>query len=75
MRFPNTVDDLIAHLDKTYPEVVPVPGQSTDELFHASGQRSVVTYLKQWRSNAHKPPPPPRQRGRGRDVRRKETQD
>ena len=73
MRFPNTVDDLIAALDATFPEVVPTPGQSTDELFHASGQRSVVAYLKQWRASASKPALAPRKRGQGRHVHRKET--
>lgn len=71
MRFPNTVDDLIAALDRTFPEVVPQPGQSNDEIFHASGQRSVVAYLKQWRSTAANPmPPEARTRGKGRDVHR-----
>ena len=66
MRFPNTVDDLIARLDVTFPEVVPQPGDSPEEIMHAAGARSVVAWLKAWRANASKPPAPPRQRGRGR---------
>jgi hypothetical protein len=66
MRFPNTVDDLIAALDTTFPEVVASPGMSTSELMHASGQRSVVAYLKQWRAGAFKEPAPERKRGQGR---------
>lgn len=69
MRFPNTVDDMIVMLDRTFPETVPQPGDSPEEIMHAAGQRSVVTWLKAARANASKPPPPPRQRGRGRDVR------
>lgn len=75
MRFPNTVDDLIAQLDSTFPEVSLKPGMSTDEIMYDSGQRSVVTYLKNWRLNANKPAPLPRQRGRGRNVRREKTED
>ena len=69
MRFPNTVDDLIAALDARFPEVVPMPGDDPDEIMHAAGQRSVVAFLKTWRAGANKPAPPPRPRGKGRDVR------
>ena len=69
MRFPNTVDDLIAALDARFPEVVPMPKDDHEEIMHAAGQRSVVAFLKTWRANANKPTPPPRPRGKGRDVR------
>ena len=69
MRFPNTVDDLISALDQTFPEVVPMPGMSSDEIMHRSGQRSVITHLKQWRAGAWKDAPPVRERGKGRNVR------
>ena len=51
MRFPNTVDDLIAALDARFPEVVPMPGDDPDEIMHAAGQRSVVAFLKTWRAS------------------------
>jgi len=68
MRFPNSVDDLLRELDKRFPEVIADPGDRIEDVMFESGQRSVVTYLKSWRANAHKEPPPPRQRGRGRNV-------
>lgn len=71
MRFPNTVDELITMLDRTFPETVPMPGDSPEEIMHAAGARSVVTWLKAWRANASRAPAPPRPRGRGRDVRSK----
>jgi hypothetical protein len=71
MRFPNTVDDFIALLDRTFPEVVPQPGDSPEEIMHAAGARSVVAWSKAARANASKTPAPPRLRGRGRDVRSK----
>ena len=70
MRFPNTVDDLIAALDLRYPEVVAKPGDNPEEIFHRSIQRAVIQDLKQWRANAARPTPPPRPRGKGRDVSR-----
>lgn len=68
MRFPNTTDDLIAALDAHFPEVVARPGMGQDEIFHRSGQRSVITFLKQWRTGAFKDAPPTRERGKGRNV-------
>jgi hypothetical protein len=69
MRFPNTVEELIAQLDERYPEVVPEPGDSNDEIMFAAGRRSLVNSLKQWRAGAGSPPPEPRKRGQGRPVR------
>jgi hypothetical protein len=68
MRFPNTTDDLITALDAQFPEVVARPGMGQDEIFHRSGQRSVINYLKQWRAGAFNEAPPPRVRGKGRNV-------
>lgn len=68
MRFPNTVDDLIAELDRRFPETVPEPGNDHSEIMFAAGRRSVVTFLKRWRENAGKPPAPPKERGRGRPA-------
>lgn len=66
MRFPNTVDDLIALLDKTFMEVIPQPGDSPETIMHAAGARSVVAWLKTARANASRAPAPPRERGKGR---------
>lgn len=77
-RFPNTVDGLIELLDRTFPEAVPSPGQSNDEIFHTAGQRSVVNWLKERRARALQNsinPPARRKRGQGRHVSGKETKD
>jgi hypothetical protein len=66
--FPATVGDLIAELDKLYPEYVPTPGDSPEKIFHAAGQRAVVVHLKKWRESASRPAPAPRPRGQGRPV-------
>jgi hypothetical protein len=71
MRFPNSVDELIAELDRKFPEFIPDADDSERKIFHAAGQRSVVNFLKQWRASASHTPPAPRQRGQGRDVSRK----
>lgn len=68
-RFPHTVTELLDQLDATFPEVVAQPGEPLDKIFYATGQRSVVLYLKKWRESAGKEPPSPRQRGSGRPVR------
>lgn len=71
MTFPNTVDDLIAALDKKFPEFIPSADDSIEQIFRSAGQRSVVQFLKTWRASATKQQPPTsRQRGQGRDVRR-----
>lgn len=68
MTFPNTVDDLIAALDRKFPEFVPDADDSIEKIFRSAGQRSVVQFLKTWRSSASTPSPQPRQRGQGRHV-------
>ena len=75
MRFPNSVDDLIRKLDELFPEPAIGPEDTMDQIKYRGGQRSVVTYLKQWRATAALPEQEPRQRGRGRDVRRKDPKD
>lgn len=66
--FPGTVGDLIAALDKLFPEHLPVPGESPDKTFYEAGQRSVILHLKQWRESAGNSNPAPRPRGQGRPV-------
>lgn len=66
--FPATVGDLIAELDKLYPEAAPDPGDSLAEIFHSAGQRSVILHLKQWRASAGREALAPRPRGQGRPV-------
>lgn len=71
-RFPNTVDDLIAELDRQYPEVIARPGESPEEIMHRALQRGVVTKLKEWRQRALRQPAderePREKRGQGRRV-------
>lgn len=73
MRFPNTVDDLIELLDRTFPEATPKPGEDSDTIFYAAGQRSVVNWLKSRRKRALEnnldPDRAVRKRGQGRNVR------
>lgn len=42
---PRVSPDLVRFLDLTFPEKSPDPSQTMPEIFHASGQRSVVRYL------------------------------
>ncbi len=44
---PNTTEDLIKYLDKTYPTRTPQPSESLSEIMYRSGQRSVIDFLKQ----------------------------
>jgi hypothetical protein len=69
LRFPDTIGELIRQLDERFPEPVPQPGDSSDKIFHAAGQRSVILFLKNWRDGAGQAPPPVRPRGQGRPVR------
>lgn len=64
---PNTVEELIRSLDETFTEVVASPGDDHAATMFASGQRSVVLYLKQWLAKPHHAPVP-RERGQGRPV-------
>lgn len=68
MRFPNTVDELIAELDRQYPEVIARPGDSPDEIMHRALQRAVVTDLRDRRARALRPLQEEvhRKRGKGR---------
>lgn len=68
MRFPDSVDGLLAALEATFPEVVPDPGDNHETTMFHAGQRSVVHYLKQWRAKPHGPAPAPRGRAQGRRV-------
>ncbi len=63
--FPNTVDDLLAELDRIFPEPVIAADTSMDEIKYDAGQRSVVLFLKKWRANPQQEAAPPR-RGAGR---------
>lgn len=67
--FPHTVGELILALDATFPEVISKPGDSTDKIFHAAGQRSVIHFIKQWRDGALTVAPSARTRGAGRPTR------
>ena len=42
---PKTVHDLIEKLNKIFPEQCARLGQSQEEIWYASGQRSVINWL------------------------------
>lgn len=67
-KIPTTSGELIRQLETLFPEVIAKPGDSPDKLFHASGQRSVVHFLKQWRDGALESTATPRPRGAGRPT-------
>lgn len=70
MSFPNSVDDLIEDLDKRFPEPAIGPNDTMDKIKYDAGQRSVVAFLKQWRSQSISGEAPARVRGAGRSVSR-----
>jgi len=67
MSFPNSVDDLIAELDRRFPEPAIGPNTTMDQIKFDAGQRSVVQFLKTWRAQPLKEPTAPR-RGSGRQI-------
>lgn len=78
MSFPQTVDEFIDLLDRTFPEVAIGPEDTMDKIKFDAGQRSVVAWAKQRRATAalsYLDPQPPRRRGEGRRVSRKASQD
>lgn len=50
--FPVTVDQLIEALDGAFPERCPDIDDSDRQVWFKAGQRSVVNFLRQWRSTA-----------------------
>jgi hypothetical protein len=68
-KFPATAGELVRALDDLIPEVISKPGDTPETIFFATGRRSVVHFLKQWRDGALSPAPTARQRGEGRPTR------
>lgn len=44
--FPRSVDALVAELEETYPEFIPTPGTSPEQIMFRAGQRALVTELR-----------------------------
>lgn len=65
-RFPNTPDELIAELDRIFPELAITAETTMDEIKYKAGQRSVIQFAKTWRAAASRDPVAPRKRGEGR---------
>lgn len=42
---PRIPEEIVAYLDRTFPERCPVLGETMEAIMHQSGQRSVVRYL------------------------------
>lgn len=67
--FPASAGELVRALDELFPEVISKPGDSPETIFFATGQRSVVHTLKQWRDGALRPAVKAEARGKGRPTR------
>jgi len=65
--FPNTARDLVADLNKLFPEPSVGPDTSMDKIKFDAGQRSVIQFLNQWLANPTEAVKPAR-RGQGRPV-------
>jgi len=68
-KFPATSGELLRLLDDLIPEVISKPGDSPETIFYATGRRSVVHLLKQWRDGALQPAVKVEPRGKGRPTR------
>lgn len=67
--FPASAGELVRLLDDLIPEVISKPGDSPETIFYATGRRSVVHLLKQWRDGALQAAPSAEPRGKGRPTR------
>jgi len=55
--FPRTVEGLLELLDSTFPEPAFTPSDSRDLTMYASGQRSVVSFIRRGLDRAKKRDP------------------
>ena len=44
--FPRSIDALVAELEETYPEFIPTPGTSPEQIMFRAGQRALITELR-----------------------------
>lgn len=68
-KFPVSAGELVRLLDDLIPEVISKPGDSAETIFYATGRRSVVHLLKQWRDGVLQGAAKAEPRGKGRSTR------